>query len=302
MTAGVRCDRAHQGAPPGCNPGRGCDVTRTREELAQLTAGLLGTAVRIQSASGEGGQLIAKARKYTDEAWQGGRDELGRELADVLHGLIDAGLLASPAVVNAFGPLISSPDPGSHAARLAETFTLTSPEVPEIPPQVREAFDAVMEETGPPPGAGRHARVPSRPSPARSEAAALAMTSQRGPGKIVAVREINPAEAARLLGLFGERHPELAEFARRHAGPLTGFEDFHRGLDTPSGTMIHGSERSLPVGYPDLGSDEATDFGAVLHDPSPGGEQLLPLADDDSEPQAGAAEQRAGFSWPDGMP
>jgi hypothetical protein len=71
--------------------------------------------------AGQLARLPETARAIVDEAWQGGRDEAARELAAVLGRLIDDGMLASPAVLNALGPLIAlvpAPDPGSHGARL----------------------------------------------------------------------------------------------------------------------------------------------------------------------------------------
>jgi hypothetical protein len=226
-------------------------TTRTREQLTALLTGLARNGPDLTESDAVAAAMTA------DELYELGRRDLGTELAGVLRGLIDAGLLPSPsAVLNALGPLIPAPDPGvQHARSEAVSFIVTSPEVPDILPQAREAFDAALEETGPPPlPAGRHARN----------------GLQSPPGKITGVREINPVEAARLLAAFGERYPEMAEFARQHAVP--------------------------PVGYPDHACEEATSFDTVLH-LAPAGGPPLPLSDDDSEVRADAAERRAGFGW-----
>ena len=198
-------------------------MTRSREDLTALLTGLARSGPDLRENDAVAAALAA------DELYELGRRDLGTELADVLGGLIEAGIVPDdPAVLNAFGPLIPEPDPASYGARLEEAVST-----------------------------GRHARGNTPP---------------RAPAeRITGVREIDPAEAARLLGEFGKRYPELAEFASRHAGPS--------------------------VSYPDIPGDSATSFDAVLHYPAPDGDRGLPLSDDDSEAQADAAERLAGFGW-----
>jgi hypothetical protein len=188
--------------------------SRSKNELRQHAAGLACIGLPPRSHA----SVAVTAREIVDEAWQGGRDEAGRELAGILGRLIDDGALRNPAVRNALGPLIALV-PGSRSPRLeaarseAVSFIMTSQKDPDRVTGVRESPGATAEETGP----GWHTGEPVSAAIVRVKSG----YPWTPPDRITGVREVSPAEAARLLAEFGTAYPRMtAPGPQDHPLPL----------------------------------------------------------------------------------
>jgi hypothetical protein len=98
-------------------------MTWTRDELAGEAAALAASSPRSHS---DAGQLAAKVSALVKRAWNGGREEHGRELADVLRKLIEDGNLgrglATTKLLAALQPLIPPP-PGTGSSDRSEEDT-----------------------------------------------------------------------------------------------------------------------------------------------------------------------------------